>query len=259
MPSERGQLARHVDDASCRRRAEQGQERLRDFDHGKHVGLEGGFVTAIAGAAAITINGPSHDSGPIAAAHASEAKQAPAVQVDVATVIAKPIAEWQTYSGRMEAVEKVDIRPLVSGRIVAVHFKDGALVRKGEALFTIDPQPYQAEVDRAEAQLAAAEVRAAHAASESARADRLLDGNAIARRDYDERQHLSRQSAAEVKAARAALQAATLNLGYTQVVAPVSGRISRAELTLGNVVSTGASAPILTTLVSVSPMYASFR
>lgn len=123
MPSERGQLARHVDDASCRRRAEQGQERLRDFDHGEHVGLEGGFVTAIAGAAAITINGPSHDSGPIAAAHASEAKQAPAVQVDVATVIAKPIAEWQTYSGRMEAVEKVDnlgytqvVAP-VSGRI----------------------------------------------------------------------------------------------------------------------------------------------
>jgi multidrug efflux system membrane fusion protein len=218
-----------------------------------------GFVTAIAGAVAITVTGPGHDGGSIATAHASEAKQAPATQVDVAAVVAKPISEWQSYSGRMEAVEKVDIRPLVSGRIVAVHFKDGALVRKGDTLFTIDPLPYQAEVDRAEAQLAAADVRAAHAASESARADRLLEGNAIARRDYDERQNLARQSAAEVKAARAALQAAKVNLGYTQVVAPVAGRVSRAELTLGNVVSTGPGAPVLTTLVSVSPMYASFN
>ena len=168
--------------------------------------------------------------------------------------IAKPITEWQSYSGRLEAVEKVDIRPLVSGRIASVHFKDGALVKKGDVLFTIDPQPYQAEVDQADARLGAVETRAAHAVSESQRADREAT-----RRDYDERQNLARQSAAEVKAARAALQAAKVNLAYTQVVAPVAGRVSRAELTVGNVVSVGAGAPVLTTLVSVTPMYASFN
>ncbi len=194
---------------------------------------------------------------PMASAHATEAAP-PAAQVDVATVVAKSLSEWHSYSGRLEAVDKVDIKPLVAGRIVAVHFQDGALVKKGDVLFTIDPKPFQAEVDRAEAQVAAAQAKAAHAASESARADRLLDGNAIARRDFDERKNAERESAAELKAARAALDAARVNLSYTQLLAPVSGRVSRAELTVGNVVSTGASAPLLTTLVSVSPMYASF-
>lgn len=212
----------------------------------------------VAGAAGIAIS-HGKDATPIASAHAADAPPpAPAAQVDVATVVAKQVSEWQSYSGRLEAVDKVDIRPLVPGRIVAVHFQDGALVKKGEVLFTIDPKPFQAEVDRADAQLAAAQAKAAHAASESARADRLLEGNAIAKRDFDERQNAARESAADVKAARAALDAAKVNLSYTQLVAPVAGRVSRAELTVGNVVSTGANAPLLTTLVSVSPMYASF-
>lgn len=215
-----------------------------------------GFVGVLAGVGTFALHGKTTDGGPLAAAHAADAPQA--AQVDVANVITKSITEWQSYSGRLEAVDKVDIRPLVGGRIVAVHFKDGALVKKGDPLFTIDPRPYQAEVDRAEAQLSAAEARAAHAASESARADRLLDGNAIAKRDYDERQNAARESAADVKAARAASDAARVNLAYTQVTAPVAGRVSRAELTLGNIVSAGSGAPLLTTLVSVSPMYASF-
>ncbi|MBK6745274.1 efflux RND transporter periplasmic adaptor subunit [Ottowia sp.] len=219
-----------------------------------------GIAAAFAGVASITASDWGVFGKAVPEAHASQsAREAPATQVDVAAVIAKPITEWQSYSGRLEAVEKVDIRPLVSGRIASVHFKDGALVKKGDVLFTIDPQPYQAEVDQADARLGAVETRAAHAVSESQRADRLLEGNAIARRDYDERQNLARQSAAEVKAARAALQAAKVNLAYTQVVAPVAGRVSRAELTVGNVVSVGAGAPVLTTLVSVTPMYASFN
>ncbi|MGF6597311.1 multidrug efflux system membrane fusion protein [Paraburkholderia sp. GAS448] len=188
------------------------------------------------------------------------AQSAPTVvpEVDVATVIEKTITDWQTYSGRLEAVEKVDIRPQVSGTIVSVNFKDGALVKKGDTLFEIDPRPYAAEVDRADAQLAAAQARMGYTQSDWERAQRLIGDNAIARRDYDEKQNAAREASANQKAAQAALETAKINLGYTKIVAPVSGRVSRAEFTVGNVVSAGASAAPLTTLVSVSPIYASF-
>ncbi|HEV7803148.1 MAG TPA: efflux RND transporter periplasmic adaptor subunit, partial [Burkholderiales bacterium] len=154
--------------------------------------------------------------------------------------------------------DKVEIRPLVPGTIVAVNFRDGALVKKGDPLFTIDPRPYLAEVDRASAQLAAAQARNGYATTDAARADRLLVDNAIAKRDYDQAQNAAREAQANLKAAQAALETAKINLGYTNIVAPVSGRVSRAEMTVGNIVSTGSSAPLLTTLVSVSPIYASF-
>lgn len=197
------------------------------------------------------------DTSPVTTASAADSPP-PAVDVDVATVLSQTITDWQSYSGRLEAVDHVDVRPLVPGTIVAVHFKDGALVKKGDPLFTIDPRPYQAEVDRAAAQLAAAKARASYTSTDAARADRLLVDNAIARRDYDEKQNASREASAAVKAAEAALEAAQVNLGYTSVTAPVTGRVSRAELTVGNVVTAGAGAPLLTTLVSVSPIYASF-
>jgi len=182
----------------------------------------------------------------------------PAVEVDVADVITNTITDFQSYSGRIEAIDEVDVRPLVPGTIVAVHFKDGAVIRKGDALFTIDPRPYVAEVDRAEAELAAAEARKGYTTTDAARAERLLADNAIARRDYDQAQNAAREAVANLKAARAALEIAKVDLAYTQIVAPVSGRVSRAEMTVGNIVSTGASAPLLTTIVSVSPIYASF-
>ncbi|KAF1051155.1 MAG: Multidrug resistance protein MdtE [Burkholderia gladioli] len=124
--------------------------------------------------------------------------------------------------------------------------------------FVIDPRPYQAEVDRTAAQLAAAQARDGYAQTDWQRAQRLIGDNAIAKRDYDEKQNAARESTANVKAAAAALEAAKINLGYTRIVAPFSGRASRAEITLGNVVSAGASAAPLTTVVSVSPIYASF-
>ena len=179
-------------------------------------------------------------------------------EVDVATVVQKTITDWQSYSGRLEAVEKVDVRSQVPGTIVSVNFKDGALVKKGDTLFVIDPRPYAAEVDRAEAQLAAAQARTGYTQSDWERAQRLLADNAIAKRDYDEKQNASREASANLKAAQAALETARINLGYTKITAPVAGRVSRAEITVGNVVSAGASAAPLTTLVSVSPIYASF-
>ncbi|HKU00800.1 MAG TPA: efflux RND transporter periplasmic adaptor subunit [Paraburkholderia sp.] len=193
------------------------------------------------------------DSHPAVAAEAP-----PAPEVDVAAVLKRNVTDWQTYSGRMAAVEKVEVRPQVSGTIVSVNFRDGALVKKGDTLFVIDPRPYQAAVDQAAAQVAGAQARTGYAQSDWERAQRLIGDNAIARRDYDEKQNAAREASANLKAAQAALEAAQINLGYTRIVAPVSGRVSRAEITVGNVVSAGASAPPLTTLVSVSPIYAEF-
>ncbi|PTR27297.1 multidrug efflux system membrane fusion protein [Luteibacter sp. OK325] len=219
----------------------------------KRLSVALGALLVVGGAAGIATY---HGHEAVAAAHADAV--APAAEVDVATVISRTITEWQSYSGRLQAVDRVDIRPLVSGRIASVNFRDGSLVKKGDTLLTIDPAPYQAEVERASAQVAAADARAAYASTDAARAERLISTNAIARRDHDEKMNGSREAQANLKAARAALSAARINLAYTNVVAPVSGRVSRAELTVGNVVNAGASGPVLTTVVSVSPIYASF-
>jgi len=183
----------------------------------------------------------------------------PVAEVDVAEVVNATMVDYQLYSGRLEAVERVDIRPLVGGTIVAVHFKDGALVKKGDPLFDIDARPFLAEVDRAGAQLAMALANARFATLDAARAEHLLDDHAVSRRDYDQTVNAAGATAANVQAARAALQAARLNLAYAHITAPVAGRVSRAELTVGNVVAAGGSAPLLCTLVSVSPIYAAFE
>ncbi|MBV6303421.1 efflux RND transporter periplasmic adaptor subunit [Candidimonas humi] len=192
-------------------------------------------------------------------AKAGAASQAPAVPVDAAAALGRDITDWHEYSGRLEAVNRVEIRPLVSGTLIAVHFKDGSLVHKGDELFTIDPRPYAAAVDRARAQLAAARARAAYADSDLARGRRLLADNAIARRDFDEKRNVQRVAAADLQAAQAALESAQLDLEHTRIVAPISGRVSRAEITPGNVVSADAGSRPLTTLVSVARMYASFN
>ncbi|ALL63115.1 RND efflux system, membrane fusion protein CmeA [Paraburkholderia caribensis MBA4] len=179
-------------------------------------------------------------------------------EIDAAPVLQKNIVAWQSYSGHLEAVEEVEVRPLVGGTIVAVHFKDGALVKKGEPLFTIDPRPYATAVNRAQAQLSAAQARNDAAATDAARAQRLIDDNAIAKRDFDLKQNAAREAAAGLRVARAELDSARINLSYTQIAAPVAGRMSRAELTVGNIVAAGPNAPLLTTLVSISSIYASF-
>ncbi|MEQ1684189.1 MAG: efflux RND transporter periplasmic adaptor subunit [Burkholderiaceae bacterium] len=191
-------------------------------------------------------------------AEASPSAEAPATPVSVATVVRSEVATWAEFSGRLEAVERVDIRPRVAGTVQAVHFREGTLVNKGDLLLTIDPAPYAADVERAEAQVAAAQARVSYTGSEFERAQRLLDERAIAQREFDERSNAQREAGANLRAAQAALQSARLSLGYTQVRAPVAGRIGRLEITVGNLVAAGPGAPVLTTLVSVSPIYASF-
>ncbi|MCZ8252494.1 MAG: efflux RND transporter periplasmic adaptor subunit [Hylemonella sp.] len=182
----------------------------------------------------------------------------PPMPVSVATVTESDIAAWDEFSGRLEAVERVDIRPRIGGVVLAKHFNEGALVAKGDLLLTIDPAPYEADVARAEAQVAAAQARATYTGSEYARARRLWDDRAISQRELDDRQNALREAEANLKAAQAQLQVSHLNLGYTQVRAPVAGRIGKLEVTVGNLVAAGTNAPVLTTLVSVSPIYASF-
>ncbi len=140
----------------------------------------------------------------------------------------------------------------------SIHFTEGALVKRDDLLVTIDPEPYAAEVERARAQMIATQARLAYATSEHQRAQRLWAESAIAQRELDERVNGELEADANLRAAQAALQSARLNLGYTQVRAPVSGRVGRLEITAGNLVAAGPGAPVLTTLVSVNPIYASF-
>jgi multidrug efflux system membrane fusion protein len=132
------------------------------------------------------------------------------------------------------------------------------MVKKGDPLFLIDPRTYTAAADRASAQLAAARAHEKFTSADSARAQKLLQGNAISKRDFDDRSNAALEATANVKAAEAALEDAKVNLGYTKIVAPVDGRMSRAEQTVGNIVAAGFSSPPLTTLVSVNPIYAGF-
>lgn len=189
------------------------------------------------------------------------ATPSPAVQatpVSVATVVQGDVAPWNDFSGRLEAVERVDIRSRVAGTVQGVHFREGALVRAGDLLLTIDPAPYQADVDRADAQVFAAQSRFTNTKSNFERSKHLLDDHAISQREYDDSLNANSEADANLRSAQAQLQTARLSLGYTQVKAPVSGRVGKLEITTGNLVAAGPGAPVLTTLVSVSPIYASF-
>jgi multidrug efflux system membrane fusion protein len=183
----------------------------------------------------------------------------PAVPVSVAAALERRVTEFDEFSGRLEAIDRVEVRPRVAGYIESIHFAPGAMVKKGDTLFVIDPKPYAAEVARAEAALAAARAKLALATSELARAQRLLDDRAIAQREFEERVNAQREAQASIQSAQAALDIARLNLGYTRVTAPISGRASRAEVTVGNLVAAGAGGPALTSIVSTSPMYATFE
>jgi multidrug efflux system membrane fusion protein len=186
------------------------------------------------------------------------AGQAQAMPVAVAVVEQKEVNTWDEFSGRLEAVERVDVRSRVAGQVKSVHFVEGALVKRDELLVTIDPEPYAAEADRAQAQVVAAQARLNYARSEHQRAKRLWEESAIARRELDERVNAEQEADANLRAAQAGLTSAKLNLSYTQVRAPVAGRVGKLEVTVGNLVAAGPGAPVLTTLVSVNPIYASF-
>jgi membrane fusion protein, multidrug efflux system len=195
-------------------------------------------------------------SGTQAVAGTPPAEQA--MPASVATLEPREAILWDEFSGRLEAVDRIDVRARVGGAVQATHFAEGELVKAGDLLVTIDPAPYAAEVQRLEAQVAGAEARVAMTSSDLDRGQRLSDQHIVTARDLDVRANAFKEAKASLDAAKAALEAARLNLGYTQVRAAVSGRVGRREITPGNLVATGAGAPVLTTLVSVDPVYASF-
>ena len=190
------------------------------------------------------------------APQAAPAPQAP--QVSVARVLERKVNDWDEFTGRIQAIDSVEIRPRVSGYIERVAFTEGGLVKKGDLLFVIDPRPYRAELAKAQADAAAAKTRAELARNEVARAERLLSARAISQEEYDERVNRAQETSSGVAAAAAAVEVARLNLEFTQVVSPIDGRVSKAEVTPGNLVGSGERATLLTTVVSVDPVYVEF-
>lgn len=186
-----------------------------------------------------------------------EAVQAPsAPTVSVAKVLEQPVNEWDEFTGRLEAPETVEVRPRVSGQIDQVAFTEGAQVKKGDLLFQIDPRPFQAEVRRLEAQLQQARATATRSANEAERGERLRSSNAISAELAESRTSAAAEARAGVAAIQAQLDLARLNLSFTRVTAPISGRVSRAQYTAGNIVS--ADVTPLTSVVSTDKVYAYF-
>lgn len=194
-----------------------------------------------------------------ATAATTEAQAAPpAVPVTIAVVASRDVTEWEQFSGRLEAVDRVQIRSRVAGAVQSVHFREGALVKAGDLLFTIDPAPYQAAVSQAEGQVASAEAKVNLSQIELERGRRLSDNRTISQSDMDQRQNAFTEAQAGLRTAQAALRSAQLELGYTEVKAPVAGRVGKLEVTVGNLVAAGSTSSELTSLVSVDPIYASF-
>lgn len=182
-----------------------------------------------------------------------------AAPVSVAEALQKDVQQWNEFSGRLVAVDRVEVRPRVSGVIESVNFENGAFVKKDDLLFTIDSKAYATEVSRAEGNLASAMAQVSLADTELARAERLAKDKAIPQKEYDERRNAHNVAQANLKSAQASLETAKLNLEYTKVKSPISGKVSRAEITTGNLVEAGSNAPVLTSVVSSNPIYADFE
>lgn len=180
----------------------------------------------------------------------------PPPPVTVAPPMAKRIATWDEYSGRFEAIEAVEVRPRVSGFIEKIHFKDGQIVKAGDQLFTIDPREYRIAVESAEAEIARSDAQVDLAENEVERARPLVKTGAVTERDFDQRSANLNVQRAALQAAQASLKRAQLNLEWTAVTAPVSGRISDRKVDIGNLVTGGTGGTtLLTTIVSLDPIH----
>lgn len=183
----------------------------------------------------------------------------PPPEVSVAKVLQKNIAQWDEFTGHIEAAETVEIRPRVSGYIESVEYIDGEEVVQGQTLFIIDQRPYRAELERAEAELARARTQDQLAKTEVARARKLIDAKMISQEEYDQRAAASEQGGASIRAAAAAVEVARLNLEFTEVKSPIDGRAGLALVTPGNLVTGQPNATLLTTVVTLDPVYVYFE
>lgn len=214
------------------------------------------FLILTVAASAVAVGVYASDTG---GAPPEQAAAPHAVPVDFATMKTQPVRLWTEFSARLKAVDEVELRPQVSGAIVEIRFEDGERVQKDDVLFVIDPRPYRARVAEATAQLAAARVSHDHAAKDLRRARSLVRTSAISERVLDERSNAVAMSKSEIEAAEARLEQARIDLEHAFVKAPIPGRVSRAEITVGNLVQAGAGAPVLTSIVSDTQIYADFE
>jgi multidrug efflux system membrane fusion protein len=191
------------------------------------------------------------------AASAAPASHSPAT-VLVKTLQLEKARVWTEFSGRMQAVDYAEIRPEVNGRITEVRFRDGQTVKAGDVLFVIDPRPYQAVVDRDQANIVSAQSKLELAQFDQQRAQSLISSHAIAQSDLDKYNDEQRSAQAALDAAKADLAQAQVDLEHAYVTAPISGRVSQVDVTLGNIVQSGANAPLLTSIVSNDGIYADF-
>lgn len=180
----------------------------------------------------------------------------PPPQVSAAPVVFKSLRQWDEFTGRLEPVEQVQIRPRVGGYIDSARFQEGTQVRKGQVLFQIDPRPFQAEVNRLAAETDSGRAKLELATANRQRGERLVEQGALARSEFERLTSEEKAARASLEAGSAALNAAKLNLEFTRVTSPIDGRVSRAMITAGNLVT---SADLLTTVVSENPVYASFN
>jgi multidrug efflux system membrane fusion protein len=219
----------------------------------KRWAIIGAGIALLTSTAAFLVEVP-----PMSSAKAAADAPAPAIPVTVAIVGERQVTEWEEFSGRLEAVDRIQIRSRVAGQIQAVHFREGSLIKSGDLLFTIDPAPFEAAVAQAQGLVENASARLDLAKTELDRGRRLSENRTISQSDMDQRSSSFTAAQAGLTSAQAGLRAAQLDLGYTQVRAPVSGRVGKIDITVGNLVAAGSASPALTTLVSVDPIYASF-
>jgi RND family efflux transporter MFP subunit len=188
-------------------------------------------------------------------------KKAPPVQqqgplpVNVIAAVEREVTEWDEFTGRIEAVESVEIRPRVSGYITEIHFKAGALVNKDDLLFVIDPRPYQADLDKATAEVERAAAQMKLAQIDFNRAEDLRKKNVTSPEEFDQKAASLQQAEATVRSAKAAKDSASLNLAFTRITSPIAGRVSNETVTVGNLVTAGGADQVLTRVVSVDPFY----
>ena len=204
--------------------------------------------------AAVAVAGSWSVLGSRGETHAQAAAGGPP-EVTVAQVLVRPVSDSNEFTGRLQAVDTIQLRPRVSGYVDSVHFTEGAMVKKGQLLFRIDPRPYQTEVDRLQANLNQARSELSLADANAARGQKLLEQHAISREEGDRLTTAAQSAKAQLASTGAALEAAKLNLGFTEVRAPIDGRVSNALVTPGNLVT---SNDVLTSVVSVNPVYAYF-
>jgi membrane fusion protein, multidrug efflux system len=215
--------------------------------------------SALIGAALVVLGGGWFVAHHMASADATPvAAISPAVPVSVMTVKPQKVRIWSEFSGKLDAVDYAEIRPEVSGRITDIRFKDGQNVKAGDILFVIDPRPYQAAVAKAAADLQSARTNAALAKTNLVRADNLRKANAIALQSYDQSANAADVANAAIQGTEATLAQARLDVDHAYVKAPISGKVSRAEITLGNLVQIVTGAPLLTSIVSSDGIYADF-